>query len=375
MEQKIRFMQGNEAVAEGAIAAGCRFFAGYPISPSSEIAEFMSSRLPKRGGTFIQMEDEIASIAACIGASLTGVKAMTATSGPGLSLKQENIGFAKMAEVPCVIVDVMRGGPSTGNPTGPSQSDLFALRYGNHGDTASIVLVPSSVRESYDLAVEVFNISELLRIPVFLALDEIIAHSREKVELPDNIRVINRKRPDLPEGAIFNPYEETEDLIPPMINFGEGFRFHVTGLNHDKTGFPTGNPAEIERNCRRIVDKVEKNRHLIERYEELETDDAEILIIAYGSIARSAKRAVLDARESGIKAGLFRPITLYPVPAEIISALSGKAKTIIVPEMNLGQYILEIERLSGRSKIKGINKVNGEPIHPQEILSVIKESL
>ena len=372
----VRFMQGNEACAEGAVAAGCRFFAGYPISPSSEIAEFMSQRLPRVGGKFIQMEDEIASMGAIIGASLAGAKSMTATSGPGFSLMQENLGFAMMAEVPCVIINVMRGGPSTGNPTGPSQSDVMQAKWGTHGDHPAIALAPGSIREVFDLTIECFNFAELLRTPTVLAIDEITAHMREKIEVPqaDEIKLTPRVRPENFDPAQpYYPYETDKDLVPRLMNYGEGARFHVTGLNHDRTGFPTGNPELMESGCRRIVDKVELHKEKITRFENFRTDDGpEVLVVAFGSCARSGKRAVDEARSRGIKAGLFRAITLWPFPEKHLQEAAAKAKRVIVPEMNLGQYIYEVERVLGRGpEIIGVNRVNGEPIAPSLILNSI----
>jgi 2-oxoglutarate/2-oxoacid ferredoxin oxidoreductase subunit alpha len=372
-EKNIKFLSGNEACAEGAVVAGCRFFGGYPISPSSEIAEFMSRRMPLIGGSFIQMEDEIASMGAILGASLAGVKSMTATSGPGLSLMQENIGFGAMAEIPTVVIDVMRGGPSTGNPTGPSQSDVMAIRWGTHGDHPAIALCPESVNEVFLLTIEAFNVSELLRTPVILAMDEITAHMREKVELlgPEKVTIIDRKKP---QGDTYLPYEPGEDLVPPLAGYGEGYRFHVTGLNHDKTGFPTNKPELMEEGNLRIMDKLEKNKDRIIRHEEFLTGDAEILVVAYGSSARAAKRAVRNAREKGIKAGLFRPITLYPLSEQALQKSAAKVKRVIVPEMNLGQYIMIVERVIGHNcPIIGINQVDGEPITPGKILSKIEE--
>lgn len=370
--KRIKFLSGNEACGEGAVVAGCRFFGGYPISPSSEIAEFMSRKLPLIGGTFIQMEDEIASIGAILGASLAGAKAMTATSGPGFSLMQENIGFGAMAEIPAVVVNVMRGGPSTGNPTGPSQSDIMAIRWGSHGDHPAIALSPESVNEVFLLTVEAFNISELVRTPVILAMDEITAHMREKVELlsEDQVRIVNRKKPTKHP---YLPYEADDDLVPPLPAYGEGFRFHVTGLNHDKTGFPTNKAELMDEGNRRIMEKIEKNKDKIIRHEEFMTEDAEILVVAYGSSARAAKRAVRNAREKGIKAGLFRPITLYPLSEKALQKAAEKAKKVIVPEMNLGQYVLIVERVVGHNApLIGISQVDGEPITPSKILAEIE---
>jgi 2-oxoglutarate ferredoxin oxidoreductase subunit alpha len=371
---RYRFLSGNEACAEGALAAGCRFFAGYPISPSSEVAEFMSARLPRLGGRFIQMEDEIASIGAILGAALTGQKTMTATSGPGLSLMQENLGFGMMAEIPCVVLDVMRGGPSTGNPTGPSQSDVMAIRWGTHGDHPVIALCPATIHEVFHLTVESFNFAEMMRTPVVLAIDEITAHMREKIELPDpsRLNVVDRRKPKLAPGEPYFPYDPGPDLVPAMANYGEGYRYHMTGLNHDNTGFPTGNAELMEAGNRRLLDKIEANKDKLLRYETYRTEDAEILIVAYGSSARSARRAVDDAREKGVKVGLFRVITLYPIPDEAIRQAASKVRRVIVPEMNLGQYVMVVQRVLGHAvPVSGIHQVNGEPIQPSRILAHI----
>jgi len=370
----VKFLAGNEASVEGALAAGCRFFAGYPISPSSEIAERMSNRLPKLGGRFIQMEDEIASMGAIIGASLTGQKAMTATSGPGFSLMQENIGYAMMAEVPCVIVNVMRGGPSTGNPTGPSQSDVLQSRWGTHGDHPAIVLSPSTIREVFDTTVHCFNFAELMRTPTILAMDEIVAHMREKIVIPpaSEIRVLDRRRPNLGAGEAYKPFQPEADLVPLWLNYGEGHRYHVTGLDHDETGFPCLGTEVMENLHRRLVDKVEKNRKDLLLYENFLTDDAEVLVVAYGSTARSAKRAVSEARERGVKAGLFRPITLYPLPDAEIAAAAARARRVVVPEMNLGQLKLLLRGEYGLPVI-GLSKVQGRPFKISEIQNKIEE--
>jgi len=368
----IKFLAGNEACVEGAIAAGCRFFGGYPISPSSEIAERMSAVLPTLGGKFIQMEDEIASMGAIIGASLAGAKAMTATSGPGFSLMQENMGFAMMAEVPCLVVNVMRGGPSTGNPTGPSQSDVLQCRWGTHGDHPAIVLCPSTIREVFDTTVKCFNFAERMRTVTVLAMDEIMGHLREKIVIPpaSEIYVENRKRPTLEPGQPYNPFEPDDDLVPPMLNYGEGYRYHVTGLDHDKTGFPSGSAEVQESLHRRLVDKIEKNRETLILDQKVHLEDAEVLVVAYGSTARSARRAVEEARAKGVKAGLYRPITLFPLPEKQIRQAASKAKRVVVPEMNLGQYRLEVERVLGHP-VTGVHRVNGEPIPPSLILSAI----
>ncbi|RKY83326.1 2-oxoacid:acceptor oxidoreductase subunit alpha [candidate division KSB1 bacterium] len=374
MEKIVRVMQGNEACAEGALKAGLGFFAGYPITPSSEIAEILSEKLPVNGGKFIQMEDEISAMGAVIGASLTGVKAMTATSGPGFSLKQENIGFACMAEIPCVIVNVQRGGPSTGTPTMPSQGDVMQARWGSHGDHPIITVVPNGVKETFYLTIKAFNLSEKYRNPVILLMDEIIGHVYEKVELTglDEIRVINRKKPEVPPEK-YLPYDASDSDIPPMANFGEGYRYHVTGLVHDETGFPTNNPEKIDKLIRRINSKITDNVDDITEVEEIYLDDAKIGIFSYGSTSRSAKRAVSTARENGIKVGLLRPKVIWPFPTRQVQELAGSVKCIIVPELNLGQIAHEVEwAVRDKVEIIKINRVDGEPIRPQEILDVIK---
>jgi 2-oxoglutarate ferredoxin oxidoreductase subunit alpha len=373
MKPEAKVMTGNESCALGAIAAGCRFFAGYPITPSSEIAEILAEELPKVGGKFIQMEDEIAAMGAIIGASLVGVKALTATSGPGFSLKQENIGYACIAEVPCVIVNVMRGGPSTGLPTLPSQMDVMQARWGTHGDHPIISLVPNGVREIFDLTIRAFNLSEIYRTPVILLLDEIIAHVNEKLILPDpsTIETFNRATPaTLPKKYL--PYEHVESDIPPFISFGEGYRFHVTGLCHDETGFPTNYSVEIDKQLRRLNRKIERYQDKIIEVEEFMMEDAEVGVFAYGSVARSAKRAVILAREKGIKAGLLRPIVLWPFPEKQVAAMGNKVKKIIVAEMNLGQIAHEVEWATRRQvDILRVNRIDGEPIHPDQILEKI----
>jgi len=368
-------MTGNEACAEGAIAAGCRFFAGYPITPSSEIAEVLSAELPRVGGKFIQMEDEIASMGAVIGASLAGSKAMTATSGPGFSLKQENIGYASMAEVPCVIVNVMRGGPSTGLPTLPSQSDVMQTRWGTHGDHPIIALVPSSVRETFDLTVRAFNLAESYRVPVVLLLDEIVGHTSEKVELPDTgeIEIVERQKGD-PTNKEYLPYKHTESDIPPMISFGEGIRFHVTGLCHDETGFPTNDSRQIDLLLRRLNRKIERYQHLIIDNQTEHLDDALFAVFAYGSTSRSAKWAVRRAREEGIRVGLFRPTVLWPFARNEVHSLAQKVRYIIVAEMNLGQMAHEVEWASrGSTEVIRINRIDGEPVRPLALLDTIRE--
>ena len=377
MKSKVRLMQGNEACVEGAITAGMRFYAGYPITPSTEIAELSAEKLPMVGGKFMQMEDEIGGMAAIIGASLTGAKSMTATSGPGFSLKQENIGYASIAEVPCVIVNVQRGGPSTGMPTSPAQGEIMQARWGTHGDHPVIALTPSSVRETFDLTIKAFNYAEKYRTPVILLMDEVIGHMREKVQLPDisEIEIIDRKRPDC-SSEEYLPYKADNDLVPPMADFGTGYRYHVTGLVHDETGFPSNSTAEADKIIRRLSNKIEMHRDEIESWEEENTEDAEVLILSYGCVARSSKSAMNTLRGKGIKVGTFRPISIWPFPERRLRELAARVKTIVVPEMNLGQLVLEVERICGcNAKIEKLNKVSCEIIYPEEIVSKIEEVL
>jgi len=370
-----RLLQGNEAVAEAALRAGCRFFAGYPITPATEIAEIMSVRLPAVNGTFIQMEDEIASMGAIIGASLAGAKSMTATSGPGFSLMQENLGYAIMTEIPCVVVNVMRGGPSTGLPTMPSQGDVMQARWGTHGDHPIIVLSASTVRECYDFTLRAFNLSEEFRSPVILLLDEIVAHMREKVVLPPESEVVTveRPRPKVPP-EWYIPYEDTPGGIPAMADFGEGYRYHVTGLAHDIHGFPTERPDEIGPLMARLFRKIGQRMADVHSGGFHETNDAEIVLIAYGSVARSARRAVRDLRERGIKAGLLKLNTLWPFMRSAVESLLPTARILVVPEMNMGQISREVKRVNqGRARVVGINRTDGTLITPDEILERVLE--
>ena len=369
-----RLLQGNHACALAAIAAGCRFYAGYPITPSSEIAEWMSRELARVDGAFIQMEDEIASMGAVLGASLGGVKAMTATSGPGFSLKQENLGYAVMAEIPCVVVDIMRGGPSTGMPTKPAQADIMQARWGGHGDRPLIALTPDSVQEIYQQTVRAFNLAERYRTPVVLLIDEILGHLYETVQLPDpaTLSITDRKTPSI-EPKDFLPYAPEADGVPPMAYFGAGYRTHTTGLTHTENGFPTQDPASVERVMTRLLDKLERNRTDIDAFDSLHCDDAEVLIVAYGITARAARRAVAEARAGGIRAGLFRPITLWPFPESALLNAAESCRAVLVPEMNAGQLQLEIERLLGPSRVSGLHRYDGEPINPGQILHTIQE--
>jgi len=371
----IKLLQGNEACAEGALYAGCTFFAGYPITPSTEVAEYLARRLPLIRGAFLQMEDEIAAMAAVIGGSLAGRKSLTATSGPGFSLKQENIGFAALTEIPCVIVNVMRGGPSTGVPTGPGQSDIMQCRWGTHGDHPAICLTPAYVQEIFSETVRAFNLSEKYRTPVIIAFDEIVGHMRERIEIPDqgDLPVVDRTRPDCaPEKYL--PYDDSEGDVPPMANFFEGYRYHVTGLNHGPDGFPVNASPRIHTDEMRLMRKVEANRKDIIRYEEFLTEDADVVVFGYGISGRSARTAVESARAEGIKAGLFRPLTIWPFPEEEVSAIASRVKSIVVPELSLGQIIFEVERCAkGRCRVEGIYRVDGDPITPAQILEKVKE--
>jgi 2-oxoglutarate ferredoxin oxidoreductase subunit alpha len=363
-------LQGNEAIVEGALAAGCTFFAGYPITPATEISEVMALRLPAIGGTFIQMEDEIASMGAVIGASLAGAKSMSATSGPGFSLMQENLGFACIAEVPCVIVNVMRGGPSTGLPTSVSQGDVLQARWGTHGDHPIIALAVSTTRDCFDLTVKAFNLSEKYRIPVIILADEVVAHTRETISLPHpgQVEVVDRIRPNMPP-EWYIPYEDNSRGVPPMGIFGDGYRYHVTGLVHDVRGFPTQRPDEIAPFLNRLFRKINQNFFDILMVEEEMAEDADVVVIAYGSVARSAGRAVREARRRGVKAGLLKLITLWPFPRQILEPHLRRVRGVLVPELNMGQISREVKRINqGATRIETLNRIDGNLITPDEIL-------
>ncbi|MGD0494615.1 MAG: 2-oxoacid:acceptor oxidoreductase subunit alpha [Candidatus Bathyarchaeia archaeon] len=370
------FLNGDVACAEAALVAGCRFFAGYPITPATEIAETLSMRMPELGGIYVQMEDEIASIAAVIGASYSGLKAMTATSGPGFSLMQENIGLAVMTEAPCVIVDVMRAGPSTGQPTIPGQQDVMQAKWGSHGDYGIIALTPSSVQEMFDLTVEAFNLSETYRVPTLLMADEIVGHMWEKVVIPpmDKVRIVNRKKPSVsPEE--YKPFLPDDDLVPPMACFGEGYHFHATGLTHNESGYPRTSSAEDQtRLVNRLCDKIQKNADKIVRVEEVMLDDADVAVVAYGIVARAALSAIKKAREKGIKAGLLRLITLWPFPEEHVAKVAQHVRAIAVPEMNCGQLVREVERAAKETPVTFLSKLGEEPHTPTEILDAIRRA-
>jgi len=368
----VKLMQGNEAVGWGAIAAGCKFYGGYPITPSTEVAEMLSRELPRVGGKFIQMEDEIASLAACIGASVGGLKSMTATSGPGFSLMQEHIGYAAMAEVPVVIVNVQRLGPSTGQPTSASQGDVMQARWGTHGDHPIIVISPISVAQSFDLTVKAFNFSEKYRTPVILLLDEVVGHMREKVELPDfeSVERVERIATDVPP-EWYKPYGDTLSDVPPMASFGDGYRYHITGLFHDVSGYPTQRLDEIDPWVERVHRKIERNLHDIILVDEDVSGSEKIVVVAYGASARSARHAVKLARQQRLKVGMVTLLTIWPFTEEVIARVARTAKWLIVPEMNLGQLALEVERIAGRQKVVRVNRANGEMVTPQMILEAI----
>ena len=375
---KVLLLQGNQAVVEGAIAAGVKFFAGYPITPSTEVAESLAEKLPKNGGKFIQMEDEIASMGAVIGASLTGKKVMTATSGPGFSLKQELIGYACAAEIPLVIVNVQRVGPSTGQPTSPSQGDVMQARWGTHGDHWLIALTPASVPECFELTLRAYALSEKYRVPVILLMDEVIGHMREKIELPDDYSDFpqaERKQPDCaPED--FKAYAADESLVPAMPAFGSGYRWHVTGLVHDETGFPKGTPAATLAAANRQRAKLENNLDDIVQVENYRMEDADFAVVAFGGAARTAYETVDMARAEGLKVGLVRPVTIWPFAEAQMKELTGRVKGILVHELNCGQYVHEVERaVNGKVPVSLYAKYDNEPATPAQLLEEVKKAM
>ena len=375
MKKEIRFWNGSIAVSEGAIVAGCRFFAGYPITPASDIAEYMALRLPQEDGIFIQMEDEIASIAALLGASWGGAKVMTSTSGPGFSLMQENVGLAAVTETPLVIAEVQRAGPSTGMPTLVGQGDVMQSRWGSHGDYETIVISPSSPQESFDLVIRAFNLAELYRVPVIFLMDECIAHMSERVVIPpkEEIEVVERIKPNVsPEK--YMPFQPVND-IAPMATAGMGYRVHVTGLTHNEKGYPmTTSPDIQEWMVRHICDKIRKNEHKIRDIEEYRMEDAEIAIVAFGIVGRSAKAAVKMARRHRIKAGLIRLKTIWPFPESYFESMADSIKKFIVAEINYGQIKLEVERaVHGKASVELLPKFGGAVHQPMEIYQKIKE--
>jgi len=369
-------MQGNEAIAEGAIAAGVRLFAGYPITPSSEIAEAMSRRLPEVGGVYLQMEDEIASIAVAIGASIAGMKVMDATSGPGFSLKQENLGFAIFAEIPLVLVDVQRVGPSSGMATLPAQGDVMQARWGTHGDHPIIALSPHSVRECFDIAVRAVNLAEKYRTPVIILTDGVVGHMREVVELPDydTVERVGRKGPSVPP-AEYLPYRAGADLVPEFARFGDGYHWYVNSSMHAESGFSaTGDHAWARKLLQRLHDKIDSNKGDIIDFEEYMLDDADVALVSFGASARSARAAVRRAREKGIRAGLFRLITVWPFPEEELLRLARVVKAMLVVEMNMGQVYGEVRKAVGQeTNVYSLGWTGGELVTPTLILEKLEE--
>jgi len=371
------FMNGDIACAEGAISAGCRFFAGYPITPATEVAERMSERLPHVGGVYIQMEDEIGSMNAILGASWAGVKAMTATSGPGFSLMMENLGLGVMLETPCVLVNIQRAGPSTGLPTLPAQGDIMQARWGSHGSYEIIALVPSSPQEIFDYTIDAFNLSEKYRVPVLVMSDEAVGHMSEKVVIPEISpeNLVSRRRPEVPPEE-YLPYKADGDLVPPMAIAGDGYRFHVTGLTHDERGYPVMTADAQDSLIRRLVDKIRLNRNDIIKYEEVDVEDAEVVVCAYGITSRIARLAVQQARDDGIRAGLLRLITVWPFAEDRIRELAQQVKSFVVPEINYGQIVLEVERCAaGKANTMLLPHMGGSVHSPHTILKAIKESV
>lgn len=378
-EKRAVLTQGDQAVVEGALAAGVSFFAGYPITPASEIAEGFARELPKRGGKFLQMEDEIAGMAAVIGASLAGEKAITATSGPGFALKQENLGFATMIEAPVVVVNVQRVGPSTGLPTSPSQGDVMQTRWGRNGDQEIIALAPASVAESYELTIKAVNLSEKFRQPVVLLLDEVIGHLREKIYFKnsDEIEIYERKKPKLDQNPDqYLPYQLTDDLIPPMADYGSGLKYHTSGLFHDQSGFPDGKKETAKLMQDRLHNKLHNNLDQIIFYEKDIRSDDRVAVLSYGSTARTAISAVNTGRKDQLKAGWFKLQTIWPFAEEAVAELASQVETIIVPELNQGQLIREVKRAAaGKAKVLGINSYAGDLIKPEEIRALLEEVL
>jgi 2-oxoglutarate/2-oxoacid ferredoxin oxidoreductase subunit alpha len=368
-----QFLMGDHAIAEGALAAGCRFFAGYPITPSTEIAERMASRLPEVDGVYLQMEDEIASIAAILGAAWGGKKTMTATSGPGFSLMLENLGLGVMTETPTVIANVQRAAPSTGLPTLVAQGDMMQARWGSHGHYEIIALTPWTAQECFDLTIRAFNLSERYRLPVLVMADAEIGHLTEKVIIPppSQVRIVNRKRPSVPP-AQYKTYEADRDLVPPMAHAGEGYRVFVDSLTHDERGYPVMTPAVHQKLIRRLVDKIRVHRFNIYDVDERQMADADIAVLTYGISARIATRAVALARERGLKVGMFRLKTAWPFPEEIVRKLSVRLKGFVVPELNLGQMVREVERCAvDRCQVELVGNAGGTIHHPEEILDAI----
>jgi 2-oxoglutarate ferredoxin oxidoreductase subunit alpha len=369
------YMSGDDACAEGGISAGCRFFAGYPITPATEIAERMAARLPEVGGTFIQMEDELASMNAILGAAWAGQRTMTATSGPGFSLMMENLGLGIMTETPCVLVNVQRGGPSTGLPTLVGQSDVMQARWGSHGSYEIIALCPSSPQELFDLTIRAFNLAEEFRTPVLVMTDAEVGHMTEKVVIPpqEQLPMYPRRRPKVgPE--TYHPYEADEDLVPPMVNAGEGYRIHITGLTHDERGYPMVDAVTQQRMVTRLAEKIRRNRDRIIDVEERGLDGADVVVVTYGISARTAHWPMRLAREEGIKVGMLRLVTLWPFPEEKIRKLAERVKAFVVVEINLGQMVYEVERCAaGKAEVYLAGHAGGDLHDPDDILRLIRK--
>ncbi len=372
---RVQFVQGDDACAYGAILAGCTFFAGYPITPATEVAERMSEILPQLGGCYLQMEDEIASMGAIIGASWTGVKTMTATSGPGFSLMQENLGYAIMTETPCVIVNVQRSGPSTGQPTLGAYGDMMQARWGTHGDHEIILLCPSNVQEALELTIVAFNLAEQFRTPVLLFIDGELGHMRERLVIPDDseFELFDRVRAESPAG--YKPFQPGESLVPPFAPFGAGYRSYVTGLTHNEQGLPRTSSAAIhDQLVRRLADKINMHTDQIVRYEELYADDCDLAIVAYGITARTCRDVVEEGRRRGIKVGLLRLITVWPFPEELVARWAARVGAMLVPEMNLGQIVHPIrEAVAGRCPVRLLARIGGELHSPDELLEALEE--
>lgn len=375
MNKNIRFVQGNEACVEGALYAGLDFYAGYPITPSTEIAEHLSERLPQVGGKFIQMEDEIASMCAIIGASLTGKKVMTATSGPGFSLKQEAIGYACMAEIPCVIANVQRGGPSTGNPTHVSQGDINQARWGTHGDHAIIALTASNHQDVFKMTVDAFNMSETYRTPVILLFDEAVGHMREKLVIPEKgeLEIVDRLRTSVAKDVDYHPYLPREDGRLPMSDFGAEHRYNVTGLFHDMWGFPSNNPKIVNELLRHLVDKIDNNVQTITRYKEHCLEGAEYILVSYGSSARSAIHLAQNRRSKGEKIGVLELQSLWPFPTELVKEKCSDAKAVLVVEMNMGQVLTQVKAaVKNPDRVFLANRIDGQLITPSDIKRLLR---
>ena len=370
-------MDGDFACAEGALAAGCRFFAGYPITPSTEVAERFAERIPEVGGIFIQMEDEMASMNAILGAAWGGAKTMTSTSGPGFSLMMENIGLGVMMEVPCVVVNVQRGGPSTGLPTMVGQADMMQARWGSHGDYEIIALSPNSPQECFYFTIEAFNLAERYRVPVLFMMDECVGHMTEKVIIPpaEEIEIYPRRLTKSPP-AEYLPYMPEDDLVPSMIIAGQGYKIHTTGLTHDERGYPVMTAEAQEKLVHRLINKIRLNADQIIHLEEEDTEGADVVVVSYGISSRVAVAAIDEARDAGIKVGRLRLITVWPFPEKRIRELARKVKAFVVPEINYGQMVLEVERCAaGQARVILVPHGGGDVHNPQDILEAIKESI